>query len=172
MRRNLLPTLALALAATTACAEAASEPTAVATDAMLASVTAWTPADLTRNLQVDDATRQEIEAAVGALHASMVELHERHEHAATLQGTARDEYLADLHADMQELHEQHTTLWESLDPAVKEILAARIHERMREHHDDDSMRSFHERMRRLHGSDHAADHAEHGADHADHGAGH
>lgn len=170
MRRTLIPTLAaLTLAATTACAEAASEPTAVETDALLASVTAWTPADLTRDLQVDDATRQEIEAAVRALHASMIELHDRHEKAGTLDGAARDAYLADLHADMKELHEQHIVLWESLDPEVRTVLAARMHERMREHHGDETANSLHERMRRMHGGDHDADHAAHDADH---GAGH
>lgn len=166
MRRTLLPTLAaLTLAATTACAEAGSEPTAVETDALLASVTAWTPADLTRDLQVDDATRQRIEAGVQALHASMIELHDRHQKAAPLEGAARDTYLADLHADMKELHEQHIELWESLDPEVRKVLAARMHERMREHHGDETANSLHERMRRMHGGDHDADHADHGAGH-------
>ncbi|MGH7446321.1 MAG: hypothetical protein ACRELT_02095, partial [Longimicrobiales bacterium] len=66
-------------------------------------------------------------------------------------------YMADLKADAQALHEQHRTLWDSLDPAVRETLATRLHERMRDHHGDDSMKSLHERMRRMHGRDHGAD---------------
>ncbi|MGH7481565.1 MAG: hypothetical protein ACRELV_05375 [Longimicrobiales bacterium] len=161
MKHSLFPALAtLALAATTACSDAASEPIAVDTEALVASATAWTPSDLTRDLQVDDATREKIEAGLQALHASMVELHDRHETAQTLKGEARDAYVADLKADMQELHEQHRALWESLDPAVKEALAARLHQRMREH-DGETASSLHERMRRLHGGDHGADGAGH-----------
>ncbi|MGH7448066.1 MAG: hypothetical protein ACREK1_04930, partial [Longimicrobiales bacterium] len=95
MRNTLLTTLAtLAVAAATACSEAASEPTAVETEALVASATAWTPADLTRDLQVDDATRQQIEAGIQALHTSMLELRGRHETAQTLEGDARAAYMA------------------------------------------------------------------------------
>ena len=152
--KHALPILAtLTLAATTACSEAVSEPTAVETEALVASATAWTPGDLTRNLQVDEVTRRKIEAGVQSLHASMVELHARHERVETLEGEARAEYVAHLKADMQELHEEHRALWESLDPAVRETLAARFHEQMREH-DAGPMKAIHERMRRLHGGDH------------------
>lgn len=159
MKHTLLRTLAaLAVAAMTACSEAASEPTAVQTEAPLASATAWTPEDLTRDLQVDDATRQQIEAGIQALHTSLIELHRRHETVQTLAGEAREAYVADMKADMQELHEQHSALWNSLDPSVQETLAARLHERMGEHHDGETTSSLHERMRRLHGGDHGARH--------------
>lgn len=158
MRHALITTLAtLAVAATTACSESASEPTAVETEVLLASATAWTPADLTRDLPVDDATRQKIEAGVRSLHTSMLELHGRHEKAQTLEGEARAEYVADVKADMQELHEQHKLVWDSLDPEVRQLLASRLHERM-EAHGDGAMRSLHERLKRLHGGDHDAGH--------------
>jgi hypothetical protein len=157
MKHVLLPMVAtLTLAATTACSEAASEPTAVQTEALVASAHSWTATDLTRDLQVDEATRRKIEAGVQALHTSMVELHARHEALATLDGEARAAYAANLQADMQELHEEHRSLWESLDPAVRETLAARFHDQMREH-DVGAMKSMHERMRRLHGGEHGGD---------------
>jgi hypothetical protein len=143
----------LALAAATACSEAASEPTTVETEALIASATTWMPSDLTRGLQVDDATRQKIEAGVRALHASMLDLHERHGKAEDLEGAARAAYMADLQADIGALHEQHKALWESLDPAVREALASRFHERM-DDHGDGTMKSLHERLRRMHGGDH------------------
>jgi len=156
MRHTLLPALAiLGLAGIAACSKGSSEPTAVETVALLATATDWTPSDLTRDLQVDDATRQEIEAGVQALHASLIELHGRHETVETLEGAEREAYVAELEADMQALHEQHSALWDSLDPAVKETLAARLHERMREH-SDEAASSLHDRMRRLHGGDHGA----------------
>lgn len=158
MRHTLIPTLAtLALAATTACSEAASEPTAVETEALLATATAWTPADITRDLQVDEATRQKIEAGVQALHASMIELHARYEAVENLAGEARAGYEAALETDVRELHAQHGALWNSLDPEVREALAARLHARMREH-EDETTTSLHERMRRMHGGDHGSAH--------------
>lgn len=157
MKQALLSMVAtLTLAATTACSEAASEPTAVQTEALVASAPAWTATDLTRDLQVDEATRVKIEAGVQALHTSMVELHARHETLETLEGEARAAYAASLKADMQKLHEEHRVLWETLDPAVRETLAARFHEQMGDH-DAGPMKSMHERMRRLHGGDHAGD---------------
>ena len=87
MRKAMLAVLALAAA--TACSEAASEPTTVETEALIASAATWTPSDLTRGLRVDDATRQRIEAGVQALHASMLELHERHRKVEDLEGAAR-----------------------------------------------------------------------------------
>ena len=158
MRHALITTLAtLAVAAVTACSESASEPTAVETDLLLASATAWTPADLTRDLPVDDATRQKIEAGVQSLHASMLELHGRHETAQTLAGEARAEYVADLKADMLKLHEQHRTVWATLDPEVRQLLASRLHERL-DAHGDGAMRSLHERLKRMHAGDHDAGH--------------
>jgi hypothetical protein len=151
MKHALIPTLSvLTLAATTACSEAASEPTAVDTAGLVATATDWTPSDLTRDLPVDEQTRRQIEAGVQALHASMVELHARHENVEALEGEARAAYVAELKADMQEIHEEHSALWESLDPAVRETLAARFHEQMREHQGG-TMKAVHDRMRQLHG---------------------
>lgn len=162
MRHPLRSTLAvLAAISTAACSEAASEPTAVDTETLVATAADWTPADLTRDLPVDAATQQRIDADVQAMHASMLEVHERHATAGTLEGAARDAYLADLAADMAALHEQHSVLWDSLDPAVQEMLASRFHEQMREQHGVDGAMSLHDRMRRLHGGDHAADNAGH-----------
>jgi hypothetical protein len=161
MRHHLITILAAAaVAATTACSEAATQPTAVETEALIASATAWTPSDITRGLQVDEATRQKIEAGVQSLHTSLLALHERHENAQTLEGDARAAYMTDIHENMIALHEQHKVLWDSLDPAVRETIATRLHEQMR-HHDDDAANSIHERMRRLHGGDHDADGAGH-----------
>jgi hypothetical protein len=157
MRHALITTLATLAVATTACSEAASEPTAVETEALLASATAWTPSDLTRDLPVDDATRQKLEAGVQSLHASLLEMHARHERAHALEGDARDAYLAEVKAEMQELHEQHRVLWDSLDPAVRETIASRMHERMAAH-DRGALKSLHERMKRMHGGDHDAGH--------------
>jgi hypothetical protein len=153
MRKALLATFAVA--ALTACSEAASEPSAVETEALIATAAAWTPADLTRGLQVDDATRREIEAGVTALHAAMLDLHARHEKAGTLEGGARAAYMAELQADVETIHEQHRALWESLDPAVREALAERFHERLHEQ-DDGPTKSLHERMRRMHGGNDGA----------------
>jgi hypothetical protein len=162
MRHALLTTLAtLAAISTAACSEAASEPTAVYTEALVATAADWTPADLTHDLPVDAATQQRIDAGIQAMHTSMLELHERHATAGTLEGVARDAYLADLAADMQALHAQHRALWDSLDPAVQETLASRFHEQMRDHHGDDDAMSLHDRMRRMHGGDHAPDNAGH-----------
>ena len=155
--RNVLPTtLAIVVMATTACSEAATQPTAVETEALLATSTEWTPIDLTRDLQVDDATRAKIEAGVQALHTSMLELHERYEGAQSLEGDARAAQIDDIEADLRALHEQHIGLWNSLDPAVKKTLAERMHEQMRNHHADDAG-SLHDLMRRLHGGDHGTD---------------
>lgn len=161
MRHALITILGTAaVAVTTACSEAATQPTAVETEALIASATAWTPSDLTRGLQVDDATRQKIEAGVQSLHTSLLALHERHESAQNLEGDARAAYLTGIHEDMIALHEQHKVLWDSLDPGVRETLATRLHEQMR-HHGDDDNGSLHERMRRMHGGDHDADGAGH-----------
>lgn len=133
MKHPLLVTLAtLAVVATTACSEAGSEPAAIEMEGLVASAALWTPADLTRDLPVDDATRQEIDAGLRTLHASLLELDGRE---------LTEE-------DARSIHEQHAALWDSLDPDVRETLAARLHERM---HDDEGMESLHERMRRLHG---------------------
>ena len=159
MRYGLHSTItALAAISTLACSEAASEPTAVDTEALVATAADWSPANITRDLPVDAVTQQRIDAGVQAMHASMLELHERHAAAATLEGAAREAYLAELTADMQTLHEEHSALWDSLDPAVQETLAARFHEQMRAHHGDDGI-SLHERMRRMHAGKHAPDHA-------------
>jgi hypothetical protein len=152
MKTALLAILALG-AATTACSEGASEPTAVQTEALIASASAWTPSDLTRDLKVDDATRQAIEAGMKELHASMLDLHERRRQAETLEGDARAASLDDLEADVQALHARHLELWNSLDPDVREMLASRFHERVDEH-DGGPGKSLHERMRRLHGGGH------------------
>jgi hypothetical protein len=159
MRHAPIITLAtLAVAATAGCSETGSQPpTAVETEAVIASASAWMPSDLTRDLQVDNATRQKIEAGVQALHAAMLAVHERYEKAETLKGNARVTYMDDLNADIQSVHEQHRALWDSLDPEVRETLAARLHERMRNHDDDGALKSSHERMRRMHGGDHGAD---------------
>lgn len=141
MKHPLLVTLAtLAVVATTACSDAGSEPAAIEVEGLVASAASWTPADLTRDLPVDDATRQTIDAGLRTLHASLLELD-----AAAL-----------TEEDVRALHEQHAALWESLDPDVRELLTARMHERMRAH-EDDGMASLHERMRRLHGGAHDAD---------------
>lgn len=152
MRKALFPAVAiLVMAATTACSGPASEPTAVDTAALIETADAWTPAAVTSDLQVDEATRQEIEAGLRTLHASLLDLRARHEAAEALDGSARAAYMAELEEEVRAIHEQHKALWDSLDPAVREALAARLHERMREEHDDPSMKSLHERMRRLHG---------------------
>lgn len=158
MRNALLVTFVVAAA--TACSETTPEPTTVETRALIASASTWTPSELTRDLEVDDATRQEIEAGVQALHASMVDVHERHRKAANLEGDARVAHMADLDADVRALHEQHKALWGSLDPAVREALATRLHERM-DDHDDGTLTSLHERLRRMHGGDHGAERAGH-----------
>jgi hypothetical protein len=159
MRHAVLATLAAI--SITACSEAASAPTAVQTESLVATAADWTPLELTRNLQVDAATQERIDEAVRTMHASMLALHERHATAETLDGSARDAYLADLTADMQALHEQHTTLWESLDPAVQETLARRFHEQMRDQHGEEGTQSLHERMRSMHDGDHGAHDAGH-----------
>ncbi|HSK19205.1 MAG TPA: hypothetical protein VK912_08695 [Longimicrobiales bacterium] len=162
MRHALLTTIAtLAVISTAACSEAASEPTAVDTEALVATAADWTPADLTRDLPVDAATQQRIDAGIQAMHSSMLELHARHATAGTLEGAARAAYLEELGADMQALHEQHRALWDSLDPAVQETLASRFHEQMRDHHGDDEAMSLHDRLRSMHGSDHAPGNAGH-----------
>lgn len=149
MKTVLFPALAVLTLAATACDDAASEPTSIETEALIATASQWTPSDVTAELQIDDATRQKLDAGLGAMHASMLELHRRHEVARTLEGDARVAYMDDLDADMRALHEQHQELWSSLDPDVRDALTTRLHEQMREHHDG-MMRSFHERMRRLH----------------------
>ena len=162
MRHALLTTFAtLVVISTAACTDSASEPTAVDTEALVAAAADWTPANLTRDLPVDAATQQRIDAGIQTMHASMLELHARYATAGTLEGAAREAYLAELSADMQALHEQHGALWNSLDPAVQQILASRFHEQMREHHGDDDAMSLHERMRRMHGGRHAPDNAGH-----------
>ena len=162
MRHALRISIAtLAAISIAACSEASSEPTAVDTEALVAMSADWTPADLTHDLAVDAATQQKIDAGLQAMHASMLELHERHATAGTLEGAARDAYLADLAADMQSVHEQHRALWDSLDPAVQETLASRFHEQLRDHHGADDAMSLHDRLRRMHGGDHAPDDAGH-----------
>jgi hypothetical protein len=154
MRHTLITILGTAaVAATTACSEAATQPTAIETEALIASAAAWTPSDLTRDLQVDETTRQKIEAGVQSLHTSLLALHERHVRAQNLEGDARAAYLTDIQEDMIAVHEQHKVLWDSLDPAVRETLATRLHEQMRDHGGDDTG-SLHERLRRMHGGDH------------------
>lgn len=150
MRTGLLAIIAVA--ATTACSEAATEPTAVQTEALIASAAEWSPADLTRDLDVDDATRQEIERGIESLHAAMLDLHERYQAAERLDGAARAEYAAALQTDVEALHGRHRALWNSLDEDVRDALAAQFHARMADH--DGPMKSLHERMRRLHGGGH------------------
>ncbi|MGH7444186.1 MAG: hypothetical protein ACREKM_04895 [Longimicrobiales bacterium] len=149
MKTVLYGALAVLALSAAACNDDGSGATAIETEALVASATDWTPSDVTAGLQVDDATRQELDAGLRAMHASMLELHRRHEVALTLEGDARVAYLDDLDSDMRVLHEQHQELWSSLDPDVRDALATRLHEQMREH-DDGMMQSFHERMRRLH----------------------
>lgn len=154
MTKTLLPALAvLTVAAMTACSENAPEPVAIDTDVLIASASVWTPADITRDLEVDGATRQQIEASLSTLHTTMLELRARHETAAALDGEAREVYMETLQQDVQAIHEEHRALWDSLDPAVRETLHERLHERMHEH-DDGALKSFHARMRRLHGDQH------------------
>lgn len=150
MKNVLLP--ALAVLALTACSEAASEPTAVDTEALVATASAWTPSDITRDLDVDAATRQKIDEGLRSLHTSLMEMHERHQTLHGLEGEAREAYAAEIEADMRELHAQHSELWDSLDPDVQAALAARLHERMEDH--GEAAGSLHERMRRMH---HGAD---------------
>lgn len=146
MKCALVPILAvLALAA---CSEAASEPTAVDTEALVATAAAWTPSDITRDLDVDDTTRQKIDEGLRSLHTSLMEMHERHRTLHELEGAAREAYAAEIEADMRELHAQHAELWDSLAPDVQEALATRLHERMEQH--GEAAGSLHERMRRMH----------------------
>lgn len=151
MKQVLLAVLALAV--TTACSERASEPTAVQTEALIASSAEWTPADFTRDLPVDDATRERIETGVRTLHAAMLDLYARHEKAETLEGDARSAFMMELEADVRALHEQHVALWNSLDADVREALAARFHAQMDDHHGG-PMKSLHDRLRSTHGGDH------------------
>jgi hypothetical protein len=153
MRHTLLTSLAaLAVAAATGCSEPASDLTGVEADAMVASAETWTPADITRDLPVDAATRERIEAAVQTFHASLLALHDRHEAGQQLDGAAREDFMAQLHEDARELHTQHQALWDSLSPEVREILSSRFHAQM--HPDDEQGTSLHERMRKMHGGDH------------------
>lgn len=153
MRHTLLISLAaLAVAAATGCSERASDLTGVEADAMVASAAAWTPEDITRDLPVDSATRDRIEAAVQSFHASLLALHDRHEDGQQLEGAAREEFMARLHTDARELHTQHQALWDSLTPEVREILSSRFHAQM--HPGEEPGTSLHERMRKMHGGDH------------------
>jgi hypothetical protein len=148
----------LAVAATAACADAdASRPTSIETDALVASAPAWLPSDLTADLPVDEATRAQIEAGLGAMHESMLDVHARYQAALALEGDERAAALDALDADVRTLHGEHQALWATLDDSVSEALAERIHARMA-HDDDDTMRSLHERMRRLFGGAHGAGH--------------
>lgn len=140
MKHALRTTLAtLALAGLTACSDAAPEPAALEAEALVASAAGWTPAVLTTDLPVDDATRQRIEDGLRDLHESLVALDGRE--------LTRE--------DAEAIHAKHAALWDSLDPEVRDLLAARLHERMRAH-DGDAMESLHERMRALHGGVHDA----------------
>jgi hypothetical protein len=153
MRNVLLPAVAMfALVGTTACTKAASEPAGVDTEALVESASAWTPSDITRDLAVDGATRQRIEDALTSLHTSLKEMHERHQAVHGMEGEARAAQVAELEAEMQRLHEQHKALWDSLDPDVQKALAARLHERMADHHGEEAG-TLHERLRRLHHGD-------------------
>jgi hypothetical protein len=146
--------IALMTVGTVACAETTPEVMSPDIEALVASSPEWTPADVTRDLPMDEAMRQELETALGSLHATMLELHRRHEVAETLEGDARSDYLAALHADATALHAQHKATWVALDPALAEQVKARLHERMRAQHDDSEMTSIHERIRRHHGAAH------------------
>ena len=143
----------LALAATTACSETGAEPTAVQTEALIASAAEWSPADFIADLPVDEATRQKIQAGMNELHASMLDLHERYEKAETLPAADKPAYVAGLETDVHALHARHLELWNSLDADVRETLARRFHERM-EGHGDGPFAEFHQRMRRLHDGGH------------------
>jgi hypothetical protein len=159
-----VPILVLATLAAAACSERAPEPLSPDVEALVASAPDWTPAELARDLAVDDATRQEIEATLGDVHEAMAAFHERHRVALTLEGEARETYLEELHADAVSFHEQHREIWEGLDADVRE----QLHARMEAHghqtpaheagnhgglqHDEATMRSMHERMRKLHGA--------------------
>ena len=148
MRTALLTILAMA--ATTACADGTAEPTAVQTEALIASASEWAPANFVADLPVDEATRRQIEAGMNELHTAMLALHERYRSAEKLAGDARAAYEEDLEEDVQALHARHVELWNSLDAEVRETLAVRFHDRV-EGHGDGAMKAFHDRMRRLHG---------------------
>ena len=152
MRHVLLTSVAaLAILAVSGCSETATELTGVEADAMVTSAADWTPADITRDLPVDEATRLRIDSAVGSFHASLLELREWHIAGQRLDGAEREEFMNQLHQDVLALHTRHEAIWESLTPEVQETLMRRFHEEM---HGDGSGASLHQRMRRLHGGDH------------------
>lgn len=159
MNRSLIP--ALAVVAVVACAESAPEPMSPADEAASSAAAAsWAAAEITRDLPVDEATRQELTAALDELRPSILELQRQHEAAGTLEGDRREAVLARLHEDAMSLHERHTDLLASLDPAVAQELMVRVHEKMRADHDGMDHGTLHERMRRLHGvGDHRAPHS-------------
>lgn len=144
--------VALAAVAGAACSDSGTQPVSPELDALLASAPSWTAADIARDLPVDDAERSEIEEKLAAFHASLVDLHERHEAMGRLEGEERDAQVAALEAEVESLHEQHQALWAGLDPAVTEALCASFHDRMRSQHEGVGTESLHERMRGLHGS--------------------
>lgn len=153
MRHTLLGTLAaLAVGAIIGCSESATDLTGVEADAMVASAATWTPEDITRDLPVDEATRERIETAVQSFHASLLALHQRHEAGQGLDGAAREAFMDKLHEDVRGLHTQHEALWDSLAPEVREALSSRFHAEM--HGGDEPGMSLHERMRKMHGGDH------------------
>lgn len=147
---RILPRFLATLAAVAAvgCAETPSQPEALDATALVASASAWTPAEVALALDVDAPTRQKIEAGLERIHGSLLELHERHSVARTLEGEAQAAYLADLDADMRAMHEEHMGLLESLDPAVSRELMARIHEHMG---GGDHPEGLHDRMMGVHG---------------------
>ena len=162
MKAVLLSALAVfAASVMTACSDAdGAQPTSIETEALVASAPTWQPTELTADLQVDARTRAQIDEALGAMHAAMLDLHDRHEAALALEGDARDAALDALDDDIRALHEQHHALWDVLEPEVAAALGARIHERMADH-GGTAMQSLHERMRRLLGGTHDAHAAGH-----------
>jgi hypothetical protein len=151
--RALAVTFAVVVAS--ACSEAASQPTAVETDALIAAAPEWSPAQITEGLEVDGATRRRIDEGLQSLHASMLDLHGRWTAAEALDGAEQAAALETLDADARALHDRHMALWNALDDDVRETLAERMHERMRGH-EMDGHDSLHDRMKRLHGAVHDA----------------
>jgi hypothetical protein len=151
----------LAASVLTACSDAnVAQPASLETAALISSAPAWQPSDITADLQLDERTRAQVDATLGAMHAAMLDLHARHEAALALDGHARTAALDALDADIRALHEQHHALWDALEPEVAAALATRIHEKMGEH-GGSAMQSLHERMRRLLGGSHDAHAAGH-----------
>ncbi|MEZ4417268.1 MAG: hypothetical protein R3E10_16050 [Gemmatimonadota bacterium] len=149
--------IAATLLASSACSEADSQPAALDMEALVASAPDWTPAGLTEGLGLEPELQARINAEMERLHTSLLELAERHEVAASLQGEEQARYLADLHDSLQSLHQEHYGVWNSLPEDARQAIAERLHARMEEHHAQMGVSSreaggLHERLKALHGS--------------------